>query len=193
VLTAKFLEGAWITVLLIPTLLTVMFTIRRHYRQVEAEISSDTPLDLSKIEPPVVVVPLERWSKIGAKGLRYAMNMSTEVHVLQVKSGDQGSDLRESWCHLVEGPALELGVPVPKLTVVESPYRLLFTPILNFVADIERKFPNRYITVLIPELVERHWYHYFLHNQRGAILKALLFLRGNQNIAVIDVPWYIVA
>jgi len=192
VLTAKFLEGAWITVLLIPTLLTVMFTIRRHYRTVEAEISSDTPLDLSKIEPPVVVVPLERWSKIGAKGLRYAMNMSTEVQVLQVKSGDQGSDLRESWCHLVEGPALELGVPVPKLTVVESPYRLLFTPILNFVADIERKFPNRYITVLIPELVERHWYHYFLHNQRGAILKALLFLRGNQNIAVIDVPWYIV-
>jgi amino acid transporter len=191
VLTAKFIEGAWITVLLIPTLLALMFTIRRHYRAVEKEIALDAPLDLSQIHPPVVVVPLQRWSKVAAKGMRYAMNMSTEVYVLQVKNGDQVSDLRESWSRLVEAPALELGVPVPKLTVVESPYRLLFTPILNFVADIERKFPNRYITVLIPELVENHWYHYFLHNQRGAILKARLFLRGNQNTAVIDVPWYI--
>ncbi len=191
VLSAKFLEGAWITVLLIPSLLAVMFTIRRHYRGVEREVSLDTPLDLSHTEPLVVVVPLDRWSKIGVKGLRYAMNMSTEVHVLQVRGGDKVPDLRESWPRLVEAPALELGVPVPRLTVVESQYRLLFTPILDFVADIERKFPNRYITVLIPELVERHWYHYFLHNQRGAILKALLFLKGNQNIAVIDVPWYL--
>jgi len=93
----------------------------------------------------------------------------------------------------VETPALELGVQPPKLTVVESPYRLIFTPILNFIGDLEKKFPNRYITVVIPELVERHWYHYFLHNQRGNILKALLYLKGNQYITVLDIPWYLFA
>ncbi|HLG98753.1 MAG TPA: APC family permease [Bryobacteraceae bacterium] len=193
VLTAKFTDGAWITVLLIPLLLTVMFTIHRHYRAVQQEIELDTPLDVTPLQAPVVVVPLEGWSKIAAKALRYAMNISTEVHALQVRGAEDVQDLRESWTHLVETPALELGVPPPKLTVTESPYRLFFTPILNFVGEMEAKFPNRYITVLIPELVERHWYHYFLHNQRAAILKALLFVKGNQYITVLDVPWYLTA
>lgn len=170
-----------------------MISVRRHYRAVEREVASDKPLDLSQIEPPVVVVPIDRWSKIAAKGLRYAMNMSTEVHVIQVKGGDAVSDLRADWCNLVEKPALELGVPVPKLTVLESQYRMLFGPILGFVGELERKFPKRYITVLIPEMVEHHWYHYFLHNQRAAVLKALLLLKGNQYITVLDVPWYLIA
>ncbi len=193
VLTAKFAEGAWITVLLIPSLLLTMFTIRRHYRAVEREISLSKPLDVTGFQPPVVVIPLQGWSKVASKALRYAMNMSTEIHVVQVKAGDRVQDLRQSWCHLVETPALELGVQPPKLTVIDSPYRLIFTPILNFIGDLEKKFPNRYITVVIPELVERHWYHYFLHNQRGNILKALLYLKGNQYIAVLDVPWYLIA
>ena len=193
VLTAKFAEGAWITVVLIPSLLILMFTIRRHYRAVEREVSLDTPLDVTRLQPPVVVIPLQGWSKIASKALRYAMNMSTEIYALQVKAGDGTEDLRQSWTHLVETPALELGVQPPKLTVVESPYRLIFTPILNFIGELEKKFPDRYITVVIPELVERHWYHYFLHNQRGNILKALLYLKGNQHIAVLDIPWYLIA
>jgi amino acid transporter len=193
VLAAKFLEGAWITVLLIPSLLAVMIYVRRHYNDVEREVASNQPLNLTQVEPPVVVVPIDRWSKIAAKGLRYAMNMSTEVQVIQVKGGDTVPDLRADWCRLVETPALVLGVPVPKLTVVESPYRMLFGPILNFIGELEKKFPNRYITVLIPEMVEHHWYHYFLHNQRAAVLKALLLLKGNQYITVLDVPWYIEA
>ena len=193
VLTAKFAQGAWITVLLIPSLLILMFTIRRHYRDVEREICLDTPLDLTRLQPPVVVIPLQGWSKIASKALRYAMNISTEIHVLQVTAGDGAQDLRPSWCHLVETPALELGVQPPKLTVVESPYRLIFAPILNFIGELEKKFPNRYITVVIPELVEHHWYHYFLHNQRGNILKALLYLKGNQYITVLDIPWYLIA
>jgi hypothetical protein len=110
-----------------------------------------------------------------------------------VKNGDRAEDLAGQWCRLVETPALELGVLPPKLTVVQSPYRLLFRPILDFIEQIEREHPGRYIAVLIPELVERHWRHYFLHNQHAAVLKALLLLKGNQRISVINVPWYITA
>ena len=190
VLAAKFAEGAWVTVLLIPSLLILMLTVRRHYTAVEREIELHTPLNLTHLQPPIVIVPLQSWTKIAEKGLRFAIYLSTEVYALQVK-GENTTDLSASWAHLVEGPALELGLPVPMLTVVESPYRHLFNPILDFVNGLAQRNPERHIAVLIPELVERHWYHYFLHNQRAAVLKALLFVKGNQRINVINVPWYL--
>ena len=191
VLAAKFLEGAWVTVLLVPSLLILMFAVRRHYDTVARELQLDTPLDLTHLKPPIVIIPIQSWNKIAQKGLRFALNLSIDVHVLQVKIGDQSEDLRGSWCHLVERPVQELGLPVPRLTVVESPYRLVFAPILDFVTGLARKHPDRYLAVLIPEMVEGHWYHYFLHNQRAAVLKALLLVKGNRQINVVNVPWYL--
>jgi amino acid transporter len=191
VLSAKFLAGAWVTVLLIPALLLFMAYVHRHYLEIGREIALDSPLNLTHLREPIVVVPLQAWTKIAEKGLRFAIHLSTEVHALQIRVSDKTVDLRHTWVHLVEGPALELGIPVPKLTVVDSPYRQLFRPILEFVDELEQKYPDRYIAVLIPELIERKWYHYFLHNQRAAVLKALLFWKGNRHINVINVPWYL--
>jgi hypothetical protein len=191
VLAAKFMEGAWVTVLLIPSLLIFMMAVRRHYTEIEHEIELHTPLNLTHLQPPIVIVPLQGWTKIAEKGLRFAIQLSPEVHALQVRASDKTEDLRDSWRHLVEEPALELGLPAPQLTVVDSPYRQVFRPILNFVNDVAQKNPDRHVAVLIPELVERHWFHYFLHNQRGTVLKALLFVKGNQRISVINVPWYL--
>jgi hypothetical protein len=165
--------------------------VHRHYQEVTKEIELQTPINLTHLNPPVVIVPLQAWTKIAEKAMRFAIHLSPDVYALQVRVSDKTPDLSSRWCHLIEGPALELGVPVPKLTVVESPYRQLFRPILDFVTHIEEKFPDRYVTVLIPEVVERHWYHYFLHNQRAAVLKALLFVRGNQRINVLNIPWYL--
>jgi hypothetical protein len=83
VLTAKFLEGAWVTVLLIPSLLTFMIAVHRQYLAVAREVELKTPLDLSHLTPPIVIVPIQQWSKIAQKGLRFAVNLSTDVHVLQ--------------------------------------------------------------------------------------------------------------
>jgi hypothetical protein len=80
----------------------------------------------------------------------------------------------------------------PQLVVLDSPCRYIITPILEYVLAVERKNPDREIAVLVPELVVQRWYHYFLHN-RAARLKALLLLKGNQRIIVIDVPWYLSA
>jgi len=191
VMTAKFAEGAWITMLLIPSLLLLMFGVRRHYEALGRELQSKAPLDLTHLDSPLVVVPIQGWTKIAEKGLRFAIRLSTEVYVIQVRVSEKMEDLRNDWPRLVEGPALELGLPVPKLKVVDSPYRLLFTPILDFVNELERKNPDRYVAVLIPELVEKHWYHYFLHNQRAAVLKALLLVKGDQRVGVVNVPWYL--
>jgi amino acid transporter len=197
VLTAKFVAGAWLTCILIPGLMIFMVRVRKHYSDVNNELALDTPLDVSHLEPPIVVVPMQNWNKIAQKGLRFAIHLSTEVHVLHIKTSDdkedECGDLQMQWCRFVEDPILTLGLPVPKLTVLPSPYRLLFRPILEFVTALERQYPNRAIAILIPEMVERHWFHYFLHNQRASILKALLLVKGNQRINVINVPWYLQA
>jgi len=83
------------------------------------------------------------------------------------------------------------GLAVPELVVLNSPYRHVIEPILDCVLDLERRHPDRQVAVVIPEMVERHWYHYVLHNQRAQWLKALLLLKGNQRINVISVPWYL--
>jgi hypothetical protein len=75
--------------------------------------------------------------------------------------------------------------------VLQSPYRHVSSPIVDYVLDLQKKDPGRQLAVMIPELVERHWYYYFLHNQRAAMLKALLYLRGSERVAVVNVPWYI--
>jgi amino acid transporter len=193
VLAAKFTEGAWITVILIPSLLAFMVTVRRHYDELFREIELKEPLNLTHLAPPIVIIPIQGWTRIAEKAVRFAMNVSPEVHVVQVRDSDKLPDLSEVWVHLVEGPALELGVAPPKLTVIPSPFRTLFRPILDFVDDISIENPGRHISVLIPELVERHWRHYFLHNQRATVLKAMLLVKGNQHINVVNVPWYTMA
>jgi len=189
VLVAKFAEGAWITLLLIPGLLILMGTVRRHYNRVAKEINCQTPLELNKFSPPMVVVPIEHWSRVAKKALHFAVTISPDVTGLHVGCDDDENLCRE-WDEFVEKPALQVGLPTPKLVSLSSPYRFIINPILDYVLDMERKNPDRQIAVMIPELVERRWYYYFLHNQRAAVLKTLLYVRGSQRIIVINVPWY---
>lgn len=193
VLVAKFSEGAWVTMLLIPGLFMVMIAVRRHYHAVALETRSAMPLALDDVAPPVVVVPIQSWDKIAQNGLRFAMKISPQVKAVHVEAGEETISLRDQWYQFVEAPTLQAGVPTPDLVILPSPYRLVLTPIVDYVLELERICPGRQVAVLIPELVERHWYHYMLHNQRAAVLKALLLLRGNDRIVVINVPWYLQA
>ena len=85
------------------------------------------------------------------------------------------------------------GRAAPELVILPSPYRLVLRPILEYVLKVEQELPGRQIAIIVPELVEKHWYHYPLHNQRAELLKALLLVKGSRNIVLINVPWYIEA
>ena len=190
VLVAKFVEGAWITVLLIPLILLGMLMIRRHYDHVVEAIASPTPLVLKDFRPALVVVPIQRWSVVAKKAVSFALTISPEIIGLQIGCEDT-DDLKADWARYVEQPVMEIGLAIPKLVVLSSPYRYVLMPIVDYVLDLHQKDPTRQIAVVIPELVERHWYYYVLHNQRAAALKALLYVKGNQQIAVVNVPWYL--
>jgi amino acid transporter len=191
VLVAKFAEGAWLTVLLIPGLLLIMGAVRRHYHRVFLETRSVAPLELNDLTPPLVIVPIKHWSHIVKKALRFALKISPHVRAVHVDCGDGSSIFREEWCRFVDEPTRVAGVATPQLVVLPSRYRYILSPIVDYVLEVERTSPNQQVAVVIPELVQRRWYHHLLHNKRAAVLKGLLLLKGNQRIIVINVPWYL--
>jgi amino acid transporter len=193
VLVAKFVEGAWVTVLLIPGLFMAMVAVRRHYHQVALETASPTPLELDDVVPPVVVVPVQSWDRISKNALRFSLKISPQVKAVHVDAGLDTISLRDGWQRWVEAPATQAGIPTPELVILPSPYRLILTPIVDYVLELQKISPGRQIAVLVPEMVEKHWMHYMLHNKRAEVLKALLLLRGNDRIVIINVPWYLQA
>jgi hypothetical protein len=123
--------------------------------------------------------------------LQFAISLSSEVEVLHIESEDSTNSLRRIWLSRVEEPARKAKLVVPRLTVLKSPFRFVVQPIIDHVLEIERNNPDRTIAVLLPELVERQWYQYFLHNQRARILAVRLLTQGTRRIVIVNVPWYV--
>ncbi|HXZ34320.1 MAG TPA: APC family permease [Terriglobales bacterium] len=192
VLVAKFVDGAWITVLLIPALIFMMHSVRHHYSRVAREISVNTPAQTEGLAETIVLLPIDRWSLVSEKALRYAWTLSREIHVLHVRCGEDTDSLCRQWSDVVEKPAELAGLPVPQLVVLESPYRFIVRPIVDYAIQQQTTHPDRNITVLIPELVESHWYHYLLHNNRPEAIRALLLFNANQQITVASIPYHLV-
>jgi len=192
VLAAKFVEGAWITILLIPAMLLVFDRVKKHYDHVAEQTSCPRPLNIENLEPPVVIVPIKTWNVLAENALRFALRLSPDVIVVHISTSEtEAHQLRMQWEQYVEQPLRAAGLSQPQLMLLSSPYRRLFTPLLNYINLLKAEYPSRQIAVIIPELVESKWYEYLLHNQRATGLKAALLLRGDQRVVVINVPWYL--
>ena len=191
VLVAKFKDGAWITALLIPALIVTMGAVKRHYARVSREIAVDCPMRIDNLAQPLVILPLDRWTRITEKGLRFALKISDQVQAVHVDAEECCDEVRDMWQRNVVGPMQESGKKCPELVLLSSPYRFVITPLVEYILKIERDHPDRQIAVLVPELVVKHWWQTPLHNQRAQLLKLLLLVRGNQRIMVINIPWYL--
>lgn len=192
VLVAKFADGAWVTLLLIPAMLFLFHQVKRHYDHVAREIRCPRPLQVRHLQPPVVAVPITGWNRITEKALLFALRLSPDVVALHVGTEEAAeAALREQWAEYVEQPLRGEGLPLPHLVFLPSPYRHLIAPLLRYLRRLEREYPGRQLAVIIPELVETRWYQYLLHNQTAAVLKAALLLCGDRRMVVINVPWYL--
>jgi amino acid transporter len=190
IVIAKFTEGAWVVVLLLPALLMFMLHVRRHYDRVAKEVAPKpgSVLDTHDLKPPIAIVPVDFWNAATEKALRFAMTLSPDVEAVHIScDADEG---KPEW--LSGAQAIE-GVRLPKVVTLPSPYRLVVHPLLDYVLKVEKENADRTIAVVIASMVERHWFHYFLHNQRGQMLTALLLLRGDRRIYIVNVPWYLEA
>jgi hypothetical protein len=95
------------------------------------------------------------------------------------------------WDDKVMAPIRKEGLQEPELVTIDSSYRFILGPLMDYILELEDRNPGRKVAVLLPELVVRHWWENALHGQRVQLLKLLLLLKGNQRIVVINIPWYL--
>jgi amino acid transporter len=179
VLLTKFTQGAWIAIAAMAVIYLLMLGIRRHYDRVAEELrpTEDRPILPSRNHAVVMVSTLHQPS---LRALAYAKATRPDTFTAVTVNVDDTATrrLQEDWDNR--------GITVP-LTVVESPYREITRPILDYVKGIRRDSPRDVVTVYIPEYVVGHWYEHVLHNQSALRLKGrLLFSPG---VMVTSVPW----
>lgn len=195
ILVAKFVEGAWITVLVIPCILLLLKLINRYYRQEEQLLCDPGPLDLTDRKPPIVLIPVRAWDRLAERAVRLALQISPDVvalHLTRLEGPEpdrSAVDLRDRWRDLVQRPARAAGFRPPQLVVHPSPYRSVVAPLLELVLQTEKKHPGRSLAVVLPFQVRVHWWDHLLHTHRVQRLRAALLRHGGPRLSVIIVPW----
>lgn len=196
IVTAKFVEGAWITVIAIPLVIVLLRSIRRYYDELGRSLRGAGPISLANTEPPVVLVVTQRWNRLSDRGLNFAIRLSPDVMAVHVTAlGGEGDDdeqqIRSRWAEDVEAPARKAGLRPPKLILLKSQYRLMYAPLLLLVKELEKEFPQRTIAVLLPEIVKTSWWQYLLHTQRARRVRSKLLSLGGPRLVVISLPLYL--
>ncbi|HJT63400.1 MAG TPA: amino acid permease, partial [Candidatus Limnocylindria bacterium] len=179
---SNFTSGAWVVIVLVPLMMAMLTGIRRHYRSFDEALRTDlaAATTVSTAEP-IVIVPIARLDRPALGALTFARKLSdraTAIHVTN-DAADAGA-LREQWTALGNGM---------ELVVVESPYRALMGPLLRYMDALQSQDPSRPVVVVLSEIVPRHWWENFLHNQSSLRLKLRLF--GRRNTIVVDVPYHL--
>jgi amino acid transporter len=193
VLITKFTSGAWLTALLMPALIWIMVSVKRHYARIKIQMAERAPLNLVNLEQPLVVIPMASWDKVTEKALRFGLLLSQEIKIVHIHSedveGEEGLD--QIWHELIMEPIRREKLQEPELVIISSHFRFVISPLMDYILKLETENPGRKVAVLLPELVVRHWWENALHNQRVQLLKLLLLLKGNQRIVVVNIPWYL--
>ncbi len=185
---SKFLDGAWMVLILIPVGVWFFLTIRSHYRQVAIELSLRGAVpDPTPMPMPRIVLPVSGMHRGVYHALRYACSISNNVTAVYIEISPGAADrLREQWAIW--------GQDVP-LVVIPSPYRSVVGPLLEYLDQTDRQYADGQLASLIlPEFVPAHWWQNLLHNQTAWLLKlALLYRRRRSGTfrAIIDVPLYL--
>ena len=183
VAVTKFTSGAWLPLVVVPSFIGVFLLINRHYRSLRAALV----LEPGKVRPravnhTVVVLVPGRIHFGVLEALQYAKSMRP-THLAAVHVADDQEEMEEllrEW--------EERGIDVP-LDAVHSPYRDLVRPVMRYLDELEARWDDDTITVLIPEFVVKHWYENALHNQTALALKLALLQR--KGTVVTSVPYHV--
>lgn len=193
IISVKFTEGAWIIVITAPVLALLFLKINKHYKKITRVVDQPLELQVSQLKLPAVIIPIHGWDRVSEKAVRFGMLISDDVTAVFISTGDEEEiyQLKKLWKENVTKPCKLKHRVKPHLKIIYSPYRRIYKPIIDFVNKEKKRKPDRLIAVIIPELVEPHWYERLLHNIHAAGLRALLFLERDQRTVVITTPWYL--
>jgi len=184
-LFSKFSQGAWLVVLAIPMLVSLFLTIQRHYRSVARRLRLASDKKLSLPPPPEtggapVVVLVGQLHRGSFEAVRYARTIARELVAVHVDLGlGKAEAFREQW---------QRQLPEIPLVILDSPYRSLITPVLEFVRGFEiqhRKDRDRFCTVVLPVFVTRRRWENLLHNQSTIALRSALRAQGTRVVTTV--------
>jgi amino acid transporter len=177
---ARFTQGAWIIVVLVPILVMTCRAVNRHYREMRELVATETPLQPEGVRT-VCIVPVVDLNPLALQSLAMARSFSDSVVAVHVSDDEQEiARLRQKW--------KLWGDHVP-LEIIDSPYRSLVPPLLRYIDSVDRSLAERTVIVVLPELVATRWWHNLLHNQTALRLKAALLYRPG--IVVVSVPYHL--
>jgi amino acid transporter len=179
----KFVDGAWIVLVLTPTLVFLFFRIHHHYQNLAADLS----LENHWADPPVaprhrIILPISGVHQGTLKALRYARALSDDVTAVHVSMDPAEAErIKEKWDRWGGGV---------RLVILDSPYRLMLEPLLGYIEALTgRTQPNELFTIVVPQFVPRHWWNNLLHTQAAGILRRTLLTKPG--ITVTDVPYQV--
>ncbi|MFD5573578.1 MULTISPECIES: APC family permease [Streptomyces] len=186
VLITKFTHGAWVALLGMVIFYVTMTAIRRHYDHVSQELAAPEDTSEDSVRPSRIhsVVLISKIHRPTLRALAYAKLLRSDtLEALSVNvDPSETKALREEW--------ERRGIDVP-LKVLDSPYREVTRPVIEYVKNLRRESPRDVVSVIIPEYVVGHWYEHLLHNQSALRLKGrLLFTPG---VMVTSVPYQLVS
>jgi hypothetical protein len=197
IIVAKFREGAWIILLVIPLVILLLRAIGNYYTALNRNVRDPEPLNLRDTRPPIVLVIAERWNRLTEQGLKLALSLSPDVigvHLARLagpETHESEPNLRAHWAWNVEQPAREAGLIPPPLFIMQAEYRAMHEPLLKLAQELAARAEGRRIAVLIPEVVKQRWYEHLLHTLRPHRLRAQLLRYGSPDLILINVPWYL--
>jgi hypothetical protein len=177
---AKFSEGAWIVLLLIPTLMLGFMVIHRHYQEVADQLSLEGRSMPPAIRHTVLVLVGDMHAGV-VSAVQYAKTLSTEARAVYVEVDPERT-------HRLEDKWGKWGMGLP-LIVLTSPYRSLLTPLLQYLDHLQAGDPQHVVTIIIPEFIPARWWQHLLHNQTALLIKGALLFR--KNVVVTDVPYHL--
>lgn len=185
IISTKFVGGAWIILMLLPVIIMTLIGIRRHYDSVSEQLRlsarqiRNRPITWTR--DSAVVVAVDTLNRAAVRAIDYAQNVSRDVTVVHVSDDiEEANALRASWG--------EAGIQLP-LVIIESPYRELLGPLVNYIEQLHQEKGGTTLTVVLPEFVPAHVHELFLHNQTAWRLRTALW--SHPGIAVTSVPYHL--
>ncbi len=178
----KFIHGAWVVLLLMPVLVAFFSSIHRHYRQLAGNLSLSQYGTPSRLTRHRVIMPISGVHRGSLAALHYARSLSDDITAVHVSlDPEEAERVRKRWETWGEGV---------RLVVLDSPYRLLIEPLLEYIEEIaDKRQPDEVITIVVPQFVSQNWFNNLLHAQTAFWLRLALTFKSD--IVITDVPYQV--
>lgn len=178
----KFLDGAWVVLVLIPLIVLMLSAVHRHYQRLADKLSLQNYGEAPPVTRHRVIMLISGVHRGSLAALNYARNLSNDLTVLHVSIDPEETErVREKW---------ETWGDNVRLVILDSPYRLMFQPVLKYLNEILRaRQPNELITIVVPYFVPEHPAANLLHMQTATTLRRIL--RHTRNIVITEVPYHL--